>query len=659
MTPSAHRVGQLLALGGLLTLVNLASGPRASADQHDQRATERHVQSVSPVASYDISARLDAQTHAVQASAQIRLLNHSRAPLTSLWFHLYLNAFKNDDTLFLRSPFGAGRSGGTASHWGYIDVQSLKSDRFGDINLWDSASAHSPGDPADQTDIAVPLPSPLEPGQTLDLSIEFTSQLPQLVERTGYADSFHMVGQWFPKLAKLNQDGSFEHFAFHPNAEFYADYGNYTVSLDVPGNYRVGATGRRTLNRISGDRRQTRFVAEGVHDFAWTAWDQFAKKSATVDGVRIDILYPQGQDGVAELTLATLERALPHFQRRYGRYPYPTLTVVHPPSNAMSAGGMEYPTLITTGGPWFMPWLGLRLIEQVTVHELGHQWFYGLIASNEARWPFLDEGLNSYAEQVALDELFGTGSLVDWFDLTISSSSLQRTFGVAVGRDDVVAQPAASFPSFRAMSGLVYSRTATLLETFRRVYGARKLERALLRYARRFRYRHPEPEDFLSVIREELGEAAAANLVLGLFERGNVDYAVDSLLNSRKQPAFGVFDRPQGRKVLPKPDDVDAPGTWVTRVILHRRGSLHFPVEIELTTQEGDSIIRHWDGAGNSYTLDVEAGGRVVGAHVDPRHKVIMDDNLLNNSAAPSQTARYTSERAGYLAALLLAWLGP
>ena len=228
-------------------------------------------------ASYTLRARLDENQHRVLGGGTIRFVNSSRAPLERLFFHLYLNAFKNDRTLFLRSPFSAGRSGHGARDYGYIDVKRLTAAEYPGIDLWKGRAAHSPGDPEDETDIEVPLPAPLAPGAALSLDVEFDAKLPPIIERTGYAGSFHCVGQWFPKLARLEPNGEFAHFAFHGQAEFYADFGRYDVTLDVPANYLVGASGQRVAEQRRGDRRELRFVAEPVHDFAWAAWDGFQR----------------------------------------------------------------------------------------------------------------------------------------------------------------------------------------------------------------------------------------------------------------------------------------------------------------------------------------------------------------------------------------------
>ena len=137
--------------------------------------------------------------------------------------------------------------------------------------------------------------------------------------------------------------------------------------------------------------------------------------------------------------------ALPDFAGRYGRYPYEVLTLVHPPFSAAEAGGMEYPTFITTGGPWYGP-PGLYEIEITALHEFGHQYFYGLIATNEDEWPFLDEGLNSYAEQLAMGAWLGPGSGGEALGLTVSDTTVQAVFGNSVAHDGPVAEAAYSLP---------------------------------------------------------------------------------------------------------------------------------------------------------------------------------------------------------------------
>ena len=294
-----------------------------------------------------------------------------------------------------------------------------------------------------------------------------------MVERTGYERDFHLAGQWFPKIARREPDGTWVHFPFDAQSEFYADYGSYDVTIDVPDRMIVGATGVRVEEHRAGNRRRERYTIDSVHDFAWTAWSDFVERRETIDGVLVRLLYPKGNDGNAAATLRALRLGLPFFGAAYGRYPYPVLTVVHPPESAPAAGGMEYPTLITTGSPWYAS-LATTFVERFTLHELAHQWFYGLIATDEHSWPFLDEGLTSFAENSAMKALFGHGDAFSLLGLTIDGDSYFRATAATAGHDDIVARPAADFSSFNAIGALVYARTETILETLARVYGREK-----------------------------------------------------------------------------------------------------------------------------------------------------------------------------------------
>jgi hypothetical protein len=612
-----------------------------------------------PVASYTLSARLDTGAHSVEGAGKLRWKNTSTRAVSSLFFHLYLNAFKNDETLFLRSPFVRGRGGGGAREFGYIDIERLVIPELGKADLLPRLARHSPGDPADQTDLELTLPAPIEPGQSVTLELSFKARLPEIVERTGHSGSFYLVAQWFPKLARLESDGTWQNFAFHPQAEFYADYGRYDVTIDVPEQMLVGASGSRTEERVAGGRRVVRHQIDAVHDFAWCAWDRFRQQDEVIDGVAVRLLYPPDHQRNAANTLDALRFALPDFSRRYGAYPYPVLTVVHPPLAAKNAGGMEYPTFITSGGPWFSGLLGSRNVEAVTIHELGHQWFYGLVASNEPAWPFLDEGLTSYAEALALAERYGAGSLISLGGIELGQPEAMRAFAMLYGKDEPVAQPAASFAGFTSLGGLVYARTATILHTIAGVWGQDRLERALGHYAREQRFAHPRPEQLLAAIDRHAGRDAAAFAQRALFERGHADYLVRSVDFARAAQPEGTYDDDAGHhSVLPKSGSESA--DWQSRIVIVRRGSLELPVDVDLIDDDGTVLRRSWDGHGAWTALEHRGPRPIVAAIVDPERRIWIDDNLINNAlGTEAPGVERTRERATYLAQLLLAWLGP
>ena len=605
------------------------------------------------VASYTLSARLDAPQHRVSGHGTIELFNYTEVPLRELYLHLYMNAFKNDRSLFLRSPFGAGRSGQHGHKWGYIDVKRLYARELSS-DLWPAHAPASPGDAEDETDVRVPLSRPLEPGKTLTLEVEFEVKLPQVIERTGYVDDYHFVAQWFPKLARLMPDGSFAHFAFHPQSEFAANFGSYDVTLDVPAGDVVGATGQCRPTPATAGRRALRCVADDVHDFAWTSWASFEERREQMAGVDVRVLTPPGHGRNAQVELDTVRFGLTHFGARFGRYPYPTLTVVHPPEAAGDSGGMEYPTLITTGGPWYAPYSGARAIEAVTIHELGHQWFFGLFASDEHRFPFLDEGLNSYAEHSAMAARYGAGSAFEGLGLSVSNEALARAISAARGADEPIAQGAGDFFSFRSLGAIVYSRTASLFSTLSRVYGARNLDLALADYAASARFRHPEPAQLLDAVRGRLGDGAAKNLRRALFERASVDYLVRDVQSAASDPRAGVFDEASGRRTVPR-SEIRPPARWVGHAIVLRHGTLELPVQIELSFDDGRRERRDWNGAGTRYIVSYEGPSKLVGVTVDPEQRVLLDDDLTNNAMrSEDQGAPRAFERLLYWAELLL-----
>ena len=613
----------------------------------------------SRVASYEIDASLDVERHRVTGRETIRFVNRSTLALNELWFHLYLNAFKNDKTLFLRSPFGTGRSGDKAREYGYVDVKKLVVVGGDGENLWERRDRHSPGDPDDETDLRVPLGSALEPGAELTLELEFEDQLPEIVERTGYVGTFHFLGQWFPKLARLEPDGRFAHFAFHAQSEFYADFGDYDVRLDVPDGYLVGATGSLEHEELKKGRRLLTYRAENVHDFAWTAWDRFEVRKERIAGTAVTVLFPPHQGRNADAELESVRSALPHFNRLYGDYPYPTLTLVHPPESAANAGGMEYPTLITTGGPWYSTWGGGHFIEVVTTHELGHQWFYGLLASNEHAEPYLDEGINSYAEAEALESRFGAGAVFAGLGLRVSSTALNRVISTTRGADEPIAQGAAEFATFRSLGALVYSRTALVLGTLANVYGKDRLNHALGVYTRRFRFQHPTTSDLLRVMEAELDAQASRELSLALSDRGTVDYLVREISNAPVMAPAGVFDGPNGREKK-KAAEPHPAGEYESRVVVYRHGLLQFPVDIELYFEDGTTQIRHWDGAGSTANIDNRGPSPLVSVSVDPEQRIVIDDDRSNNwLSTRGASAPRALEHLLYGAQIVLGAVGP
>jgi hypothetical protein len=235
---------------------------------------------------------------------------------------------------------------------------------------------------------------------------------------------------------------------------------------------------------------------------------------------------------------------------------------------------------------------------------------------------------------------------------------LFRAFCAARGGDEPVASEAQEFSSFRNLGALVYSRTATLLETVARVWGRERLERALYAYTSQQRFASPEPADLLNVVRQHVAPEAATFLKLGLFERGTLDFVVREVETAEEKPPAGYFERASGREQV-APSQVPS-SQYLGRVTVYRHGALEVPVEVALISADGTRRVERWDGRGPFHIFEQRGPKPLAYAVVDPEHRVLIDYNLFNNQAAAAeQSLPRVNERLAYAAALLLGGIGP
>lgn len=651
---SIDAAGEMLPRGSL-------APPAGDSAPLEQGAEEPELRErADAIASYSLKVELDPAEHTLRGEGTIVWRNASSAPQRELFVHLYLNAFKTDRTVFGRSAPGGFRGGGGVRDPGWIDVDGLFVRELGE-DVWPKG-ATTDGDPDDATDIRVALPRAIEPGEVLTMDVAWRARLPSVTLRTGHEGSFHMVGQWFPKLARLRPDGSWAHFPFHRFSEFYADFGSYDVTVDVPEGFTVGATGSLVAEARSGGRVHRTFVQDDVHDFAFAAWDRFEEATATTEaGVELRCLFPKGHERSAAIELDAVRFGLERFGRQLGTYPYRTLTIIHPPEGAGEAGGMEYPTLITTGGAWFLPFTGGRFIETVAIHELAHQWFYGLVATDEHAAPFLDEGLTSFAEIEALEALFpGASAAAPRLGVGLGLPATQRMESLEAARNAAVGQAAPAFVTGDDYGALVYARAAIILHSLAGAYGEEAVVRALGVYARRFRFQHPGPSDLLDVMRETLGEEAAEALRVAIFEQGSVDYIVEDFFSSGSPPAslVGGAARSSGASGAP-PTSADEGADSSSEgghgyALVRRRGSLALPVFVDLIGEDGRTERVRWIPREGFAALPYAGPSPLAAVVIDPERRILLDEDLSNNAARRdrSRVGLRVLERAVFAAEL-------
>ncbi len=625
----------------------------------DGARTARH-------ANYKIDAAFDPARHIINATQVLTWTNYGESPVDRLPFHLYLNGFKNETSLFMQSSRGKHRAARATDNWGYIDVASIRIDGN---ELRPQARFIGP----DETVLEVPLPTPLPPGETIEVSMRFTDQLPEVFARTGYKGDFHMVGQWFPKIGvRVGPAGAetWECEPFHVSTEFFADFGTYDVHLTVPNTYVVAATGVLKGSQRDDSRgvRTLHFRAEDVHDFAWMA-DPYMRKLIGVaklarSQVEVRVLHRPEQSEFAQRHLDAAIATLEIMSELFVPYPWPVLNVIDPPLDAVDgAGGMEYPTLVTTAGDSVMARPGVYLPEFVTIHEVGHQWFQGMIASNEAKEAWLDEGINQWANGVVLERMFGQrGSVIDWMDLQANVYELSRA---ATAYPDSIPSPIATaahaFVDNAAYGEATYGTTMMVLRTLERLVGQPAFLTAMKRYTETWAFRHPTGDDFFELMSRELGRDLKWFFGPAFHTTGGSALAVRSMECRPAHAPRGVFGEGSSRKVV---SESAAPQTGAFRcnVIVQNTGALRVPVDIDVVFQDGTRERLRWEDTGGVAwkELTLERSSPIAEVVIDPEGAVLTTDPLpLHRRTLGDSRASYrAAARAGFWSQTLMQLVG-
>lgn len=655
------------------------------------------------VVDYRIDVRLDADKKQLIGREHVTWRNPSSDTVMDLWFHLYLNAFKNSRTTFMKESGGSLRSDQMAKDsWGWIDVTSLKLSDGRDL-LRTATFQHPDDDNAeDQTVMRVMLPQPVPPGGTVEFDAEFRAQLPQVFARTGYKRTFFMVGQWFPKLGVYEAAGMRGRLAggwnchqFHANSEFYADFGSYRVAITVPKDFIVGATGPRTGTTNNPDGTVT-YVhqQDNVIDFAWTADPEYVELRRTFSASRdvsaqeyqriasmlgrpLDEVRLSDVEVVLLIHKPRLVQADRHFRAAfdgikwfglwYGRYPYKTLTVVDPAFGAGGAGGMEYPTLITAGTSALLntwPLKGANVVEEVTVHEFGHQFWYAMVASNEFEESWLDEGFNSYSTGKVEELVHGREmSMVSIPGLKLGGLESSRMQNSPNRKSDPILTAAWKFESGGAYGFSSYAKTELVLRTLEGYLGQQTMARVLRTYHERWRFRHPSSEDFFAVAHEVSGQDLTWFFNQAVKGTEILDYAIANTTSTQALVATGVLEQKSGR-VTVKTDDArkqerdQKSRPYESLVLVQRKGDFVFPVDIVLHYAGGKTDHRRWDGKNRWLKIRTTTPEKLEWAEIDPERKVLLDVDWLNNARrveSDSRASTWWSARAMFWVQSVLA----
>lgn len=632
-------------------------------------------QPLSPrIANYDIEVKLAPDTRMLTGKEKLTWHNKSTDTITELQFHLYLNAFRNNQSTFMKESGGWARGNRIEKDgWGYVDVNRLTLASGEELTHMLAFIQPDDDNTEDRTVCSLPLPTPLAPNDSIVLHIDFTAKLPQPpLARTGAKEEFFFVAQWFPKVG-VYINGKWNCHQFHANSEFFADYGVYNVRMTVPKANVVGATGVEVEVQDNGDGTATHYYhAEDVHDFAWTTSPEYRVHTDYVKtkDVEIRVLMQPDHDYQWLRHMEAAKAAVEYHQEWYGDYPYPNLTVVDPRRGAGGSGGMEYPTLITAGTTYGLP-TGVRAVEVVIIHEFGHNFWYHLLASNEFEESWLDEGINSYTETQILEDKYGPkGDVINLFGIKINNIQMHRLRYLAAKDFDPTVRPAWGYYSGGSYGTNSYSKPALLLTTLQNYLGEEKMREIMRTYVARWRFKHPSSRDFINVVNEVSGQDLNWYFDQALYSNVVLDYSVDKVLTREVQKSRGYdfdFSTTSKDSSLTNGHAASAASTngsdtasaqgksklYASEVHVRRLGQFKFPVEMVATFANGEKVRESWDGQETWHKFHYLKPTKLVSAAVDPDHEIVLDVNYTNNSKMVSASSLGTNK----LSARFLFWM--
>lgn len=521
----------------LIVLLLLVPGMLSGQDYFQQRVD------------YTIQVSLDDKEHVLHGQERFVYTNNAPSSLDTLYIHLWPNAYKNNETALAKQLLSNGNYDfyySTANERGFIDSLDFTNDESQPYS-WSYHPEH--------IDIAViALSEPLKPGAQLTVNTPFRVKIPDgKFSRLGHVGESYQITQWYPKPAVYDNDG-WHAMPYLNQGEFYSEFGSFEVKITVPENYVLGATGtlqeeserqwllekaaytdslidavkeanssairKRYLGyeESSSETKTLTFVAENVHDFAWFADKRWFVLKGEVElphsGKKVDLwsMFTANELLLWMNSIEYLHDAAYYYSLWNGDYPYDHITAVD--GTISAGGGMEYPniTVIGTSGSA----LGL---ETVIMHEVGHNWFYGILGTNERAHAWMDEGLNSLNESRYIATKYPNLSLGDGLGIP---GKLQRRIGInmykqqnqydlfytlAAARniDQPIELPADEYTQLN-YGGIVYSKTAVVFNYLLNYLGVELFDQCMQTYYDRWKFKHPGPEDLQAVFEEVTGK---------------------------------------------------------------------------------------------------------------------------------------------------------
>ena len=570
------------------------------------------------IANYDIEVHLDHKGKNASCIQKLNWKNTSPDTLRELRFYMYMNAFKDLKSTYLkntRKMFGQDLNNRTEKEWGHIEVTQAVDRNGNDLVQNQEYIQPNDGNVLDETVLSIPLEMPLLPGEVIELDMNFDVKLPRTIVRSGYGPrDFFLFVHWFPQVCvyepKVDGNWGWNSHQFMPGTEFFSDFGDYNVEIYASDHLVIGGSGCKTFSgKVLGTigEQLVRFQAHDLIDFGWVAYPEYETYTSTYGDTDIEILMVPEHCAFADRYLKAIEQSLEYLEKHVGKYPYPKITVVDPPTHTLNSGFMEYPMMITGATAYGIP-RSVRSVESLVIHEFTHMYFMASLASNEKEEAWLDEGFVTYFEDRILDHYYGNqSSLFDVLGVRSGNAQQSRNEYVSMENPNLgkIARPGWEFDG--GFKSLIYAKTATAFKTMERIIGSGIMDEIIKTYFERHKFTHPKEADLRKIIKEVL-EKNASN-----FES---DKYLDQVLHATSSINFKMVDINNSTKTIEA----------------IREGNFEIGTEVLIMFKDGSSKTVYWKGSEKYFKHTFSSSKEVISAHIDPEQKIYLDLNLNNNS---------------------------
>ncbi len=544
--------------------------------------------------SLKIHASLDTLKKEIGGVVEYRL--PSVPNLHTFEFQLFPNVYANEDSPYLRAKGQFLEHFLKNKKWAGMDIDSLLLDG---INL--SASLK-----IDYTKGILASPDTSNLGGRL-VKIYFKTRIPEFGDRLSYYKDEYLIDGWFPCPALLRNDGTWYNPFYGPFCELVGEYFDYDLTLSVPANLVVAAPVPASKSAETGGVIEYQYSFGPAHDFALAISPTYLIDTSIIDSTTIRIFYRDFERPALPKIRNAAARAYEYMLRHVGKYQYKYLNYAC--VDFAFSGGLELPALIAMSSPKDAPMFS-HMYESMVFHETAHQWFYGMIGSDQAEAPWMDEAVsNFFTNKIQVSTWGEKANLLDYAGFKISNADLYRFISGLSGKEGVINKPAYTFATQMDYFGLMYVKGSMVVETFDNLLGDSLSLEFWHDYYDRFLFKHPQPGDFFALAGEIGGENYKRLLESLLNASSAIDYSVESLKNRR----------------------LDSASVEVS-LILRKVGNLDFPVKYCLILSNGDTLNYQWDSKYDTEEFVVRTSYPAAEAIIDPEFRFAIDNNFLNNS---------------------------